>query len=29
MRTDFTKDLYEEKKLRLDVFWQFPTDEAS
>lgn len=28
MRTDFTKDLYEEKELRSDVFWQFPTDEA-
>lgn len=29
MRTDFTKDLYEEKKLHSDVFRQFPTDEAS
>lgn len=29
MRTDFTKDLYEEKKPHSDVFRQFPTDEAS
>lgn len=29
MRTGFTEDEYEEKKLHADVFWQNPIDEFS
>lgn len=29
MRNGFTEDLYEEKKLCADVFWQNPIDQIS